>query len=373
MIHKPAPSLERALHLARTTKAFSYRRDGRGRVLYTYLYASPEVFQEEGARELRGIVYDERDGRILSRPFHKFFNYREPPYGLGPEDFSGQEIYLAPKVDGYLLQVYLWEGELQFSSRHSLEPPLVGKLVQKVWTEEHGALAKRILEKEPLTLLYEVVDPDQPLMVKYERSGLHFIAARRIETGEYLLPGIHLDWPQDHIVWESVERFDPEAFFQDIKERRGEEGYVAYLPGLGEFVKFKTRWAFRLASFLKDPGGTFVQAYISDTLDDLLSALSEREDLTTQVLAAERYLNELYREVVDFGTGCAQYGLERKEAWEKSNEAFGDRGPLSKILVSVAMEAYGGGNPRRTFYIGLSRIRSKDFLGDLIQGGEGDA
>lgn len=225
------PTLEQARLLARTTKAFAVRRDGRGRALFTYLYATPEVFALEGARELRGIVYNERSGEAISRPFHKFFNYREFPNGLSGEDFKGEEVLLAPKVDGYLLQVYLWEGEVRLSSRRSLEPPLVGGLARELWSEEHGHHARKLLEETPLTLLYEVVSPEAPVLVRYETPGLHFITARRLDTGEYLLPGVHLDWPFSSVRWERAPHFDPEAFFESIREGRGVEGFVTFLPG----------------------------------------------------------------------------------------------------------------------------------------------
>ncbi len=369
-----APTLEQALLLARTTKAFATRRDGRGRVLFTYLYASPEVFALEGARELRGIVYDERSGEVVSRPFHKFFNYREFPHGLGAEDFEGEEVFLAPKVDGYLAQAYLWEGEVRLASRHSLEPPLVGPLARGLWDGEHERHARKLLEEAPLTLLYEVVSPEAPVLVRYEAPGLHFIAARRLDTGEYLLPGVHLDWPLSSVRWERVPHFDPEAFFQDIREERGVEGFVAFLPGRQELVKFKTGWAFRLAAFLKDPAGRFLEAFTGDALDDLLGTLAHREDLQDRVARAASHLTSLCALAADLGRACQREGMERRAAWERvaaelREEAYG---PLAGILRAAAMEAYAGKDAREAFLRGLARgDRGREALRPLFGVGAG--
>jgi hypothetical protein len=151
----------------------------------------PRGLRQAEARELRGIVYREATGEILSRPFHKFFNYREPPHGLREEDLRGRRVYLARKEDGYLLQVWREEEGLWWASRHSLNPPLVGALAKELWTEAHEQAARELLA-EPLTLLFEVVDSRTPVLVRYERPALFLIAARRIETGEYLLPRVDL-------------------------------------------------------------------------------------------------------------------------------------------------------------------------------------
>ncbi len=361
-----APTLERALFLARSTKAFAVRRDGKGRVLLTYLYASPEVFALEGARELRGAVYDERTGEMVSRPFHKFFNYKEPPHGLGAEDFKGEEVFLAPKVDGYLLQVYRWEGEVRLASRHSLEPPLVGSIAKELWSEELQSAVQGLLREAPLTLLFEAVSPERPVLVRYDSPGLHLIALRRVDTGDYLLPGVHFAWPLPHVPWERAPRFDPEAFFGEIRERQGVEGFVAFLPEREEFVKFKTGWAFRVANFLKSPAKVFLEAFSRDSLDDLLGALAHREDLREAVSQAARHLTSLYGLAVEFGLSAKGEGLERKAAWERVEKAFSPEahGPLAGVLRSVAMEAYAGGEPWRVFLRGLGR---KDALSPALE------
>ncbi len=337
----PPPSLEAALALAEETKAFAVRRDGE-RVLVNYLYADPEVFAKPEARELRGIVYREATGEILSRPFHKFFNYREPPHGLGEEVLRGKRVYLARKEDGYLLQVWR-EGEgLRWASRHSLEPPLVGALAKDLWTGAHERAARELLAG-PLTLLFEVVDPRAPVLVRYHRPALFLIAARRIATGEYLLPGVDFSWPLEHVAWEEVEGFDPEGFRESLKEAQGIEGYVAYLPEEGEFVKFKTGWAFRVADFLLRPEARLMEAYANQSIDDLLAALAGREDLQGAALQAVFLLSRLLGEAT--GVGKALRSLPRKEAWLRVQEEAKRWEGFEGAFARAAMGAYEGRDP----------------------------
>jgi hypothetical protein len=355
---KTPPPLDLALALAEETKAFAVRRDGE-RVLVNYLYADPEAFARPEARELRGIVYREATGEVLSRPFHKFFNYREPPHGLGEGALRGKRVYLARKEDGYLLQVWREGESLRWASRHSLEPPLVGALAKDLWTEAHERAARELLA-EPLTLLFEVIDPRAPVLVRYERPALFLIAARRIETGEYLLPGVHFSWPLEHVVWEEVEGFDPEGFRESLKEAQGTEGYVAHLPEEGEFVKFKTGWAFRVADFLLRPEERFLKAYTDGSLDDLLAALAWREDLQGAALQAMLFLSRLLGEAT--GVGRALKGLPRKEAWLRAQEEAKRWEGFEGAFARAAMQAYEGRDPGPDYLTELKKGKYLDAL-----------
>lgn len=366
------PSLEDALRLARATKAFAVRRDGEGRVLVTYLYGTPELFSLPGARELRGIVYREGDGAVLSRPFHKFFNFGEP-LAPGEEVFkafrdSAVALFVAEKVDGYLVQAYLDGGELRFASRHSLNPPLVGALLRRTLTEEGAAYLKRLLSHMGTesgggwTALMEVVDPAAPVMVPYQEPGVYLLALRSIGEGHYLLPGVHFPLPEAlrYVRWEPRMDFDPHRFREEIKDLQGVEGYV--VTDGAEFVKFKTGWAFRLARFLMAPEEVFLEAYAEDRLDDLVGALAGREDLLRAVSRAQDYLAGLYGEAVGAGDALRRMGLPRKEAWARVQEQAGRWGGFAPAYARAAMAAYEGGEAREAFLVELRKKAARKAL-----------
>ncbi len=339
-----APTLEEALDLAAQHKALAVRRKD-GLVLFTYLWADPELFADPRAREFRGIVYEEATGEVVSRPFHKFFNYREPGLGLGPEAFTvnilgvpTSPVFVAEKVDGYLLQVFLHQRRLRFASRHSLEAPTVWKLAQQLWTRGHTLALLDLLGGAPRTFLFEVVHPNAPVLVRYERPRLVLLAARCVYTGEYLFPNVDFRWPLEAVKWKLVENFDPEAFRQETLGGSG-EGWVVYLPHLNDFVKFKTAWAFKLTSFLKAPERGFVAALLEDRLDDLRAALADRPDLLKAVGRAEALLQG----VLERATQIIQdlRGAERARVWQAVNEAAGAYpGGLRGLFVYTAMGLY---------------------------------
>src|SRR5688572_22078349 len=78
-------------------------------IVFCYSYNSPEVFPEvvswEDAvrRECRGLAFD-LEGRLISRPFHKFFNLGERPETLpGVVDLTQPHVILE-KLDGSMIR-----------------------------------------------------------------------------------------------------------------------------------------------------------------------------------------------------------------------------------------------------------------------------
>ncbi|MFX4798009.1 hypothetical protein ABTB70_18940, partial [Acinetobacter baumannii] len=92
-----------------------------GMVLLTYLFHDAKLFaQEPLARELRGAVWEEATGDLLSRPFPKFYNLGEPLAPRLEGTLSGSGALVAPKVDGFLVQAFLRGKEVVKASRLSL-------------------------------------------------------------------------------------------------------------------------------------------------------------------------------------------------------------------------------------------------------------
>lgn len=367
MLGKP-PLIEKAYRLAKETKAFLIKRNG-NLVMFTYAYVHP-VMADPEARELRGIIYDSVSGNVVSRPFHKFFNYREPPFGLTREGFPDGEVYLAPKIDGYLLQVSLLDdGSLLKASRRSLSPTLLNSVLEEVWGEREEEATREVLERlpRPATLLFEVTSSKRPVLVRHQASEVRFLVAREIGTGRYLLPD-EVGWPIEgqSLPWTRV-RIDPDNFLEEIKDLEGVEGYVAFLPEKNEFVKFKTKWAFRLSGFLLDPVKGFVSAYVEDRVDDLLASLTERPDLQEAILRAKELLDGLFSEATSLGEELRDRGIVRKEAWEQVSSWAKGKGlsGIEGVLKEAAMVAYSGGQTREAFLKGIGKGKSVDFLKTL--------
>jgi hypothetical protein len=368
------PSLEEALELAARYKSIGVRRKD-DLVLFAHLWEDSEALADPRVRELRGTVYDEATREAISRPFHKFFNYREPGLGLGAEAFTREtlgaldsSVFLAEKVDGHLLQVFPDNRRrvIRFASRHSLENPRLWRLFRQLWTKKHTEAVVDLMRGAPKTLLFEVVHPGAPVLVFYERPRLVLLAARCVYTGQYLFPNTDFRWPLDAVKWKLEPNFDPETFHREALSGEG-EGWVAYLPHLNDFVKFKTAWAFRRANFLKAPETDFMAALLENRLDDFRAALADRPDLSRALKRAETLLEGIPKRALQIVQ--VSEGAERSRIWQAVNEAAGAYpGALRSLFIYTAMGLY---DPARVTPPSLDEGRAiftqalKRYLGDV--------
>ena len=66
----------------------------------------------------RGLITDNNTGKILVRPFPKFFNYEEVA-GKGMIPTKGDYVYIQEKMDGSLGILFNYEGEWVMATRGS--------------------------------------------------------------------------------------------------------------------------------------------------------------------------------------------------------------------------------------------------------------
>lgn len=154
------------------------RRDGYTVVDYTFV--TDDTFSNPMALECRGLKFDET-GRILARPFHKFFNIGEKQ---APEtvDWSKPHLVL-DKLDGSMVRPCLLEGELTFMTRMGVSRQAEAAL--NASGDAVLALCRDALA-QGLTPLFEYTSPDSRVVLEYDHSQLTLLAARDAITGRYL-------------------------------------------------------------------------------------------------------------------------------------------------------------------------------------------
>jgi RNA ligase len=140
-------------------------------------------------RLCRGLIADD-GGRVVARPFPKFFTYDEhlldPSLG-GVPGHARFEVY--DKVDGSLGILYRWGDELAIATRGSFSSD------QALWATEHLRARYADVSVPPgVTYLLEIVYPANRIVVDYGPfAGLVMLASIDIATGADLpLPA---DWP----------------------------------------------------------------------------------------------------------------------------------------------------------------------------------
>lgn len=211
----------------------SVKRDG-DLLLFDYTakaqYAARWNFFE---RVSRGLIINCVTGEIVARPFDKFFNWFE-----GGRKARGHIVTVTEKVDGSLGILFRANGNYRITTRGDFRSP------QGAWATEflNAHYELRDLGNE-WTLLFEIVYPENRIVIDYQgRAALFLLAARNRFTGAYMpfFPDLYELGQKYNFPLPNVHSFNN---LTEILERTGtlpqeQEGYVVEFSD-GERYKFK--------------------------------------------------------------------------------------------------------------------------------------
>lgn len=227
--------------------------------LRIYEYTAKAMFDREWnavTTKTRGLIVNWDTKEIVARPFDKFFNYGEPSQlhqiRLEPND----EVVVFDKMDGSLGILYRRpDGHIAVATKgsfHSEQADWATKEIRKYMTTH--------FDPEDTTWLFEIIYPENRIVVTYDFSGLVLLGARDIESGDEYFPDDLLEWKG---------RKAAQFRYQTLREaleappRRNAEGFVVYLPEFDVRVKIKQEDYLKLHKTVF----SFGPQYIYDRLD----------------------------------------------------------------------------------------------------------
>jgi len=186
----------------------------------------------------RGLVLDSC-GEIIQHPFDKVFNYlieRDAGKNI-PDD----EIVILPeKLNGFLGCVtrHPYKNDLLITTSGSFDSKFVGYIKDYIDGKRRG-LMMRLLHEQNMTLMFEVLHPDDPHIIEYTADdyGLYLIGARgKLETDvveseemlDELAKAIDVRRPDWHTVTMAEAR--------DMLTNAQIEGYMVRNAATGEYI-----------------------------------------------------------------------------------------------------------------------------------------
>lgn len=175
----------------------------------------------------RGLIVHKETKEIIARPFTKFFNYEE--HAEKGDTLPNEIPKVYTKLDGSLGILYWWNDEPYIATRGSftsdqarwatdyIKQPSVYQWVQKL---DRG-----------YTHLFEIIYPENRIVISYDFSGLVHLASVHIETGKTKEPDS--DFPMVSSI--------PFTSYQELKSlnKKNEEGFVLHYPQVDFRVKVK--------------------------------------------------------------------------------------------------------------------------------------
>jgi RNA ligase len=206
------------------------RRDG-----YTaidYIFAGPDTFDHPIRRECRGIKFG-ADGKIIARPYHKFFNVGEKPETRSDViDWTASHVVLE-KLDGSMVHPAMVEGQLLWMTRAGVT--YISEDAGRHAIRTEIADQAMMILRAGLTPIFEWCSPRNQIVVRYPSDRLILTAVRSMETGAYV--GIE-DFTFDTVNVYGGSIKDLTAFMTHVRDLKDAEGYVVRWSS-GAMVKVK--------------------------------------------------------------------------------------------------------------------------------------
>lgn len=183
---------------------------------------------DDVTRQCRGLILNVETGEVIARPFPKFFNY-------GEHVSKGWAIptthpVVMEKLDGSLGILYRLNDKPWIATRGSFTSE------QAIWATKWWRERLAMLPPDGYTELFEIIYPENRIVVNYDFSGLVHLATIVTATGVQV---------QNPPTWGGPVREVREVPYTDMEtlqkmDEPNSEGFVLYYPD--ENVRMKVKF-----------------------------------------------------------------------------------------------------------------------------------
>lgn len=257
----------------------------------------------EYRRECRGLFFD-KNGIIISRPFHKFFNVGQLDETQPNLINLDQPHLILTKEDGSMVRPFMVDGEIRWGTRKgesetilSLRndfPEMFGE-----HGDDHPAYKKiRHMLKMNQTPIFEYVGPNNPHVLTYPEKRLILLALRDNFSGQYISV-YDMDYPMFDVVEKHESPSSINELLETIRVIQGSEGVVLSFAD-GSYYKIKGE-DYVLKHRARDEISKeriVWKAILDGTFDDILPILNDQDREKAKVMETEFW--QLYKGTLDY-------------------------------------------------------------------------
>jgi RNA ligase len=263
-------------------------------------------------RECRGLIFD-RDGNLMSRPFHKFFNINEREETQTHEIDMSQPHVIMEKMDGSMIRPILVDGYLRLATKMGVTNVAMDA---EAWLAAQDSALKAWLRQcveDSVTPLFEWVSPFNQIVLAYEEPDLVYLGTRDNATGAYVMDKL---CPFNSVPQYGSVEGNLSDYIARQRELEGREGVIVRFNN-GHMFKGKNDWYVRIHKTIDRItfDRNIVDIIINEQIDDVapllpIVQLDRVRDFETRFWEAfglkERYIRSRFDEAV------LHYGNDRK-------------------------------------------------------------
>jgi len=253
-----------------------------------YVVAMADTFNMTGPddvggairRECRGLIFD-TEGRIMSRPFHKFFNVNEREETQTHIIDMTQPHVIMEKMDGSMIRPVRMNGMLRLATKMGVTDIAIE--AEKLLTSEQYEWLEDAMS-DNLSPIFEYVAPTNKIVIEYSEPKLVLLAMRGNFSGKYVMPR---SAPFEIVPQYGLVDGGLAEYIARAREMSGREGDIIRFAD-GHMIKIKNDWYVRIhkTKDLIRSDRNIADIIVNEQLDDVLPLL-DATDLAT-VRAYER-------------------------------------------------------------------------------------
>jgi RNA ligase len=256
------------------------RRDG-----YTaidYIFAGPDTFDEPIRRECRGIKFG-ADGKIIARPYHKFFNLGEKPETQPDVVNWAIPHVVLEKLDGSMVHPAIVNDRIVWMTRAGATDI---SFDAAGWADANGYSDSCLdLLQSGITPIFEWCAPQNQIVLRYPQEKLVLTAMRQTVSGEYL----PLSSAFTAVNLYGTEIADLAAFIAHTRDLKDAEGGYVVRFNTGAMLKLKaddyvTRHKARDSILLEK---NVLRIVLEGAVDDVIALLSPEDAERLEAYSAE--------------------------------------------------------------------------------------
>jgi RNA ligase len=253
-----------------------------GFTVVNYVVAFPDTFAMTGPddlsgairRECRGIIFDDQ-GKIMSRPYHKFFNVNERDETQAHVLDLTQSHIVMDKLDGSMIRPVRQNGIIRLASKMGITD--VALEAEKLLTDKQYDFLNQTMNWG-LTPIFEYVSPTNKIVVNYSEPKLILTGIRDNVRGTYNDLRTFVGAVPFEVVKTNSSIHDFGAYLAFNRGETDREGDIIAFAD-GHRLKVKNDWYVRIhkTKDLVRVDRNVVDLIINEELDDVRSLLDQAD------------------------------------------------------------------------------------------------